>query len=247
MLYKYNIYKPEIRLYQYSYNRYKLVLIKYKREKGYEELDKKDNLLYKEDNSNSEESSLSRTKRNIKEIALCNDFDYFATFTLSSKSCDRFSLQAVQELMHKSFKAYKRKYKDFRYIFITEKHKDGAFHFHGLVKGLKDLYTNDNGYLSSYFFNKLGFNSFSKIKDYERTCNYICKYITKDCIKNENNQVYFRSKGLKKASISVLDLDESQINWDWENDFVKVLNIDLQKNYKDKMVDIFNICHANEL
>lgn len=242
---KYNIYKPEMRLYQYTDTTYKLVYIKYKRELGFESIDNDNKILYK-DYSNISESSISRTKRNIKEIALCNDFEYFATFTIDKKTCDRFSLQEVQDTMHKVFKAYKRKYKNFKYLLITEKHKDGAFHFHGLVKGVEDIYTNKNNYLSSYFFNKLGFNSFSKIKDYNKCCNYICKYITKDCVKNLNNQIYFCSKGLKKAEVSILDLQDFQIkNWDFENDFVKILNIDLLKPC-DKS-NIFNISHAREI
>ena len=105
---------------------------------------------------------MSRTKRNIREIALCNNFDYFLTFTINSKNCDRFSLDECQNTLKKLIKAYKRKYNDFSYIIITEKHKNGAFHFHGLCKGLNnnDLYINNNGYLSSHFFDKLGFNSF---------------------------------------------------------------------------------------
>lgn len=162
--------------------------------------------------------SLSRTKKHIKEIALCNNFEYFATLTINSKSCDRYSLTDCQDRLKKILKAFKRKNKDFAYIFITEKHKDGAFHFHGLIKGVSDFYINSNGYLSHTMFDKIGFNSFSKIKDYNKTCNYIMKYITKDCVKNEHNQIYISSRGLKKAiSEEILPVDLSLFKTNYHN------------------------------
>lgn len=139
------------------------------------------------DTKEIERISLSRTKRNIKEIALCNSFEYFATLTVNSQNADRFSLQDVQDLLKTKLKKYKRTHKDFAYIFITEKHKNGAFHFHGLIKGADDFYINDNGYYSLKVFDEIGFNSFSKIKDYNKCCNYITKYITKDCVRNDKN------------------------------------------------------------
>lgn len=148
-----------------------------------------------------ERISLSRTKRNIKELCLCNNFKYFVTLTVNSKNADRFSLQECQDKLKRLIKNYSmrfsRRKQKFHYILITEKHKDGAFHFHGLFSDLldTDLYTNEFGYLSSHFFDEqLGFCSFSEIKDILKCANYITKYITKDCIKNEHNQIYMCSK-----------------------------------------------------
>lgn len=150
-------------------------------------------------NKEIERISLSRTKRNIKEICLCNDFQYFATITVNSKNSDRFSLQDCQDKMKKICHKLKRKNNEFKFLFITERHKDGAFHFHGLVKSL-DLYVNSYGYYSSYDFDDIGFNSFSKIQDYNKCCTYITKYITKQCVRNESGQIYFCSRGLKKCT-----------------------------------------------
>ena len=74
--------------------------------------------------------NISRTKNKIKSYILANNWEYFATWTVNSKLCDRYSLQFTQDKMHKLMKKYKRKYKNFKFIFITENHKDGAFHFH---------------------------------------------------------------------------------------------------------------------
>ena len=82
------------------------------------------------DKEEIERISLSRTKNNIKNICLSNNFEYFATMTVNSENADRFSLQEVQDKMKKICKSIKRKNSDFKYIYITEEHKDGAFHFH---------------------------------------------------------------------------------------------------------------------
>lgn len=75
--------------------------------------------------------SLSRTKRNIREICLSNDFEYFVTFTVDSKNADRFSLDECQSLIRNRLKNYRdRISRKVKFILITEKHKNGAFHFH---------------------------------------------------------------------------------------------------------------------
>lgn len=146
------------------------------------------------DEKEKERISLSRTKRRIKEICLCNEFEYFVTMTVSSKVKDynRFDLEDCvwncKQFMHR----LKRKSKDFKFIFIIEKHEKGGYHFHGMMKNLpeNDIYINKNGYLSSHILDSLGFNSFSKIEDYNKTCNYMTKYITKECLYVLNRDKY---------------------------------------------------------
>lgn len=188
-------------------------------------------------------SSLSRSKRLIREYSLCNDFVYFFTATVNSALCDRFSLSQTQSQMRKIMKSIKRKHSDFIYLFITEKHKDGAFHFHGLCSNL-DLYINSNGYYSSLDFDKLGFNSFSKIKDKNKVSNYITKYITKDCVKNEAGSVYFCSRGLKKSSsyeIAPIDLKHSLVSIKpFENDFLLLYDFNINSLTSQEKLYLFN-------
>lgn len=165
--------------------------------------------------------SLSRSRRRIRDYLFANPFTYFATITINSQYADRFHLQECQDLLKKKLKKLKRVNPDFMYLFITEKHKDGAFHFHGLINDI-DFYVNDNGYLSNSVFDEIGFNSFSKIRDFNKTCNYILKYITKDCIRNDKNQIFIFSKNLKKP----IRYEVSDLNFDYitdnvyENDYV---------------------------
>lgn len=156
------------------------------------------------DSAEVERISLSRTKRRIKEILLCNNFEYFATLTVSSKipEYNRFDLEDCVDNIKKLMKKIKRNYSDFKYLYIIEEHKKGGYHFHGMIKGLPAdvFYINKNGFLSCKLFDVLGFNSFDKIRDYNKCCNYITKYITKNCCRTENGQIYFCSRGLKKPS-----------------------------------------------
>lgn len=160
--------------------------------------------------------SLCRTKRRIKDICLCNDFEYFVTMTVSSKikEYNRFDLENCVDNCKKIMYKLKRKSKDFKFIFVIEEHKNGGYHFHGMMKCLpkNDIYLNKNGYYSSHIIDELGFNSFSKIDDYNKCCNYILKYIIKNFVKTDNNQIFFCSRGLRRPKEEIMiTQDLSQI------------------------------------
>ena len=224
-------------LINYNQKNYRLVLVKSCRLPGFE----CNNKGFVDVNSDEvKRISLSRTKKNIRELALCNDFEYFCTFTVNSVLCDRYSLDDCQERLKKILHKIKRKNKEFGYLLITEKHKDGAFHFHGLVKGINDLYQNEFGYYCSYIFTtELGYNSFSPIKSYEKCCNYITKYITKDCIKNSHNQVYICSRGLKKAEKT--EIKPFSFVPTFSNDYVKIQDFDVTKLSRLELLDYLKI------
>lgn len=160
------------------------------------------------DEEEKERVSLCRTKRRIKEICLCNAFEYFVTMTVSSKikEYNRFDLEDCVDNCKKFMHKLKRKSKNFKFIFIIEEHKEGGYHFHGMMKNLPsgDIYQNKYGYLSSHILDGLGYNSFSEIDDYNKCCNYITKYITKKCLRTENNQIYFCSRGLNKPQEEIM-------------------------------------------
>lgn len=102
--------------------------------KGTIKRDKKDRI-----DSEKLRTSISRSKRNIRRICMSNDFEYFATWTVSSEFADRFSVQDVENRVRYLLREYTRDNKDFKYIYVFEKHKDGAIHLHGMVKGISDL------------------------------------------------------------------------------------------------------------
>ena len=239
---KNNIYHTEYNLVWYDEFNFDIEKIKYCRQSGFELLQDgyaKNYDFVKNDSDEIQRISLSRTKRRLKEICLCNGFTHFVTFTIDSKNADRFSLDEVQDELKKINKAIKRKYNDYKYVFVTEKHENGAFHFHGLIKGLSLLNgafeRNEHGKLTiPIYSNRLGFDCIKEISsgvnDYQKLCSYIQKYITKDMCKKYNGQLYFCSKGLKRADRYVIKDLPQNIEWNFENDFVAIKNF----NYKNK-------------
>lgn len=97
----------------------------------------------------------------------------------------------------------------------------------------------NTGYMSNSKLDVLGFNSFSQIKSIEKVANYILKYITKDCVKNSKNQVYISSRGLKKAERTELNTNiKNDIKFNYSNDFVDIIDFDLEKAHRDFLLKI---------
>lgn len=229
------VYNSKSYLYNYNNRFFRVCSIKSCRSKGFEDISSKK----KTDKKEVDRISLSRTRRNIRELALCNDFEYFCTLTVNSAKCDRYSLDEVQDNLRKCLRNIRNHSDNFKYLIITEKHKDCAFHFHGLMSCVSDLYVNKFGYLSNSKLDVLGFNSFSKIKSIEKVANYILKYISKDCVKNSKNQVYISSRGLKKAERTELNTNiNNDINFSYSNDFVDILDFDVQNCCRDFLLKI---------
>lgn len=181
-------------------------------------------LCFKE-NSEKMNEALSRAKRIITDLCLCNDFDYFCTFEFNEMHVDRYNLKLCYQKIRKFFNNFKNRYApDFKYLIIPEFHpKTGAVHFHGLIAGmLKDeLYIppyisrrnkitdeleqvpNTKRYMRWERYSKaLGYFDCSAIKSRHAVAFYITKYVTKD-LKDlpKGTHVYAASIGLKRPSL----------------------------------------------
>ncbi len=85
------------------------------------------------------ERSRRRAVARIRDYALCSDFGWFVTLTLSAAEIDRYDYDIViKRLSTYCGNAVQRK--GLRYILCTELHKDGALHFHGFFGGMADDY-----------------------------------------------------------------------------------------------------------
>ena len=237
-----NIYTPTFKLYQYSDTIYRIVFFP-KREKGWEEIENKNDYKDLEFMKNeSLRTSLSRSRRSVREYILSNSFKYFVTLTINSVNADRFNLQECQDLLTRLIHNYSRQLKyankeKLDYVIVTEKHENGAFHFHGVFSDMlaSDIFVNDNGYLDSKYFSKnLGFFSMSKIKSKLACALYTTKYITKQSIVNDKGRHYFCSKGLykpvshevKKCDLRYNTIPKTLFNEKISNDFCKVRDFD---------------------
>lgn len=143
--------------------------------------------------------SIRRTKTKISDLILCNDFDWFITYTFANNRSD---IKRIKSQMHKHLENQKLRKTSFSYILVPEFHKDGkSLHFHGLFKDYPAKMTptniRKNGKLiynvNSY---RLGFTTASKIADKDKTANYLRKYITKDMPVLSGQKRYWCSRNL---------------------------------------------------
>ena len=77
--------------------------------------------------------NLSRAKSHVKELALCNVWDFWCTFTIDPQKYDRYNLKDFQRDFSEFIHNYNRRTKEeqkVRYLLVPELHKDGALHMH---------------------------------------------------------------------------------------------------------------------
>lgn len=160
------------------------------------------------------DSALSRAKNIVRELALCNKWDYFVTLTFDSR-WDRYSLESrVAELMQWIQNLNKKGY-SIRYLLVPEFHDDGAVHFHGFLSGVqsasrpvwwpKSVNLKDDGsYYDcwSEYSERYGYSALAPIRDNVACGFYVSKYITKTLADKADMvgvHTYYRSKGLNRA------------------------------------------------
>jgi len=208
------------------------------------------------------ECNISRAKQKIFEYALCNDWEWFSTFTLDKKKYNRYDL----EKFRKDFSQYIRNYNtknntEIKYLVIPETHKDGAWHMHGFLTGLPVEHLRQftlKEHLPEYMLQKItagniiydwttyrdkfGWTDIEPIRNHEACAKYVTKYISKELardVKQVGAHLYYCSHGLRTAQEIKRGLLNSEFNSpDYENDYVKV------KWYKhqntDALVDMIN-------
>lgn len=179
-------------------------------EKTFEELTQEFDAEQLVKKARSEKSSMNRTINNLYYISRSNVWDYFLTFTLDPNKIDRFDYAACSRVVRKSFNNLKqRKAFNLRYLVVPEQHKNGAWHFHGLLgntEGLDFVFSGgldkDNKPIYNLMDYKLGFTTATEVVDSAKVSNYICKYITKSlCSQTKGLQRYYVSKNCHRATI----------------------------------------------
>jgi hypothetical protein len=158
--------------------------------------------------------SAQRAKREIIDIALSNNWDYMLTQTISPKYHDRYNTEQQKNLLIKTLKNFRERYDpQLAFILIPETHKDGAIHFHGLLKfnipeQHLDYVKERNGtqIFKHKLLDKRGFNELAKIYNHQEFVTYyITKYITKSVKSKITDKRYYRSQNLDKPQKLYLD------------------------------------------
>ena len=163
--------------------------------------------------------SLRRSQVAVRDIILSNRFDLWCTFTFDSTKHDRYDISRCRYVMtmwlHNQKKNHSPK---LEYLVVPELHKDGAIHFHALLKNFngklkpahhpksKKPLTTKKG---QQIFNATGYRSghteFVYIdSNYEALSKYMIKqYITKDMLTFKGSQRYLVSNGLTRPRVTV--------------------------------------------
>lgn len=159
--------------------------------------------------------SVLRAIREIRNIGLSNDWDYFVTFTLDPAKFDRSNYPAAVKRMTRYFRYLRSECGyDIEYLLIPELHADKKnWHFHGLIKGIPDslltphplTWQREKGYKDFPDFSyRFGFVSLSPVTNTSAVVYYCLKYINKDIFAmrfNDGMRLYYVSRGVRRPEI----------------------------------------------
>lgn len=217
----------------------------------------------KEDHSeNRREDSISRSKRNIYEYALCNPFGFFFTGTIAGQKMDRYDLPSI----HKKFTQWIRNYRrinkcEIVFLIVPECHKDGAIHLHGFIGGIPEEHLHrfkigdrmgkhiadkvKNGetvYNWPKYAKAFGFCDLEPIKDITSAAKYIEKYITKELALavEGQDQCYWHSRGLKKGEVIAKGylLQEPPFDWDYKGEYALIKEFENTETMRDSLLSL---------
>lgn len=168
--------------------------------------------------------NIRRAARQIEAYALCNDWDWFGTFTLdkSLKIKNRKDLDAFRSAFMQFIRDLRKVYGALEVLLVPELHKNkDGWHMHGLIKGIPqealrlfELSEKLPKYIREQikdgklvydwedYRKRFGFVNLEPIRSRDAAARYITKYLTKD-ITNVTAQelklgkhLYFYTRGL---------------------------------------------------
>lgn len=178
----------------------------------------------------SSRCSMSRTRSKLRNICFSFEPEWFVTFTFNKDAVNRYDYDDCLKNMRSFIRHLQYLDSGLQYCIVPEKHKDGAFHFHGLFAGNIPLeYAGKFGKTHTKTdvyhcpdYQKYGFDNWSKVLDPAAIGFYITKYMTKDltaCTKNRQRYLYSTKTIEVKKKMNFLITDKS-----WEA--LKVLLLD---------------------
>lgn len=217
---------PDYNIYRYTDQNYKIV--KWKKPRNLVPGPKKIKPKKEGTEFQKLDAAFSRAKRTVLELALCNDWKYFCTFTLDKTKYDRFNLDKWHKDFTQWIRDQRKKAKkigqdlDMPFLLVPELHEDGAWHMHGLFGDISPLLVSfaelaiiegqkiPRKLIAGGYYNwpdyqkKFGFCSFGEIKNKVACGFYVSKYISKslqDSCQSVGLHLYYPSRGLNRASL----------------------------------------------
>ena len=190
-------------------------------EKGYERTPEKPKtdilaeIMYNENTKKEDTAPRDRTeelvrrhRNRVRDIALCNKFQYFITLTLDKDQIDRYDVNNFKKKLHTWLNDMVKR-KGLKYVLIPEYHNDGALHCHALINGVFEFVNSGKkDKQGRAIFNipewKYGFTTAVRLdNNIMRVANYVMKYITKGSEKIFG-KYFWSSKNIQREPKTVL-------------------------------------------
>lgn len=188
------------------------------------------------------DNNISRAKNRVFELALCNPWNIFLTFTLDPKKYNRNDLGKFRKDLSQFVRDYNKKYGlAIKYLLIPEEHKKGGWHMHGFLMGLPDEYlrlftlseklpkyireklkSGQAVYEWEPYRKKFGFCDLEVVKDQFAVSAYVTKYITKDLdrtVRESGAHLYYCSQGLSRSVVIFRGKANDGLVYDYESDY----------------------------
>ncbi len=170
--------------------------------------------------------SMRRARANLRRMALANDFRWFVTLTLDRQRIDRYDgAEILRHLKDWLGNAVQRQ--GLKYILVPERHKDGAWHFHGFFNDVLEAV--DSGHTDRcghpvYNLPRWGWGFSTAIElygDYAGAVAYVCKYIGKQEGQRPLGRWYYSGGKLAKPSKTYAALDYRGLQEDFQGEAVE--------------------------
>lgn len=191
--------------------------------------------------------SARRARAKLRRLALSNGFTHFVTLTLDREKVDRYDPKAIMAKVNRTLDNLVRR-QGLAYILVPELHQDGAYHFHGFIRGRIELV--DSGTIrrpgdpkprrphsaqeraewlkagGHVVYNwpawGLGFSTaLSLYGDYAAAVAYVCKYIGKQDGERPMGRWYYSGGGLAEPPKEYALLDFREIGQRFQDDAVE--------------------------
>lgn len=151
-----------------------------------------------------------RASNSVRSLALSNKWDSFLTLTFDDSKAPTagISYDVALHYVSRALRNLRELYPGMSYLLVPEQGtKNGRWHFHALVAGLpKSAYKFSGRFTRSHekIYNlsdwKYGFTTATFVRDQNKVCRYIAKYITKTTSRVPFNcKRYLCSQGLKNC------------------------------------------------
>lgn len=188
--------------------------------------------------------NIRRSVRTVEEIAICNPWKWWVTFTFDGAKVDRFDIASLKKIIAQWLRDERKKNPNLKYLIVPEQHKRGGWHMHGLLMGLPEealrsdwkvefktlpRYIREGVAKGSDIrwwpkaLKKFGYNTIEPVRSRIGCARYMAKYMSKAMEGNaiqEGKALFIASQGLERAKeIKMEELPEDVIitsGYRWE-------------------------------